>query len=63
MKMIDHQRDRMKLTENWARIVFRKSYIETLKDANGNIQHQRFFGHIVKTIASNHATADVGMRD
>ena len=52
MKSIDYQRGRMKLAENWARIVFRKSYIETLKDQNGFIQHQRFFGHIVKTIAS-----------
>ena len=61
MKNIDNQRGRMKLAENWARIVFRKSYIETLKDTNGVVQHQRFFGHIVKTIASKHATVDVDM--
>ena len=63
MKMIDHHRARMKLAENWARTVFRKSYIETLKDGNGVVQHQRFFGHLVKTIAPKHATADVPMRD
>ena len=63
MKNIDHQRVRMNLAENWARIVFRKSYIETLKDASGNIQHQRVFGHIVKTISSKQATAYVAMRD
>ena len=63
MKNIDHQRTRMNLAENWARIVFRKSYIESLKDQNGIIQHQRFYGHIVKTIAHKRSTADVPMRD
>ena len=63
MKNIDHQRARMYLAENWARIVFRKSYIETLKDQNGIIQHQRFFGHVVKTISHKRSTVDVPMHD
>ena len=63
MKNIEHHRARMKLAENWARIVFRKSYIETMKDQNGPIQRQRFYGHVVKTIAHKRSTADVPMRD
>ena len=63
MKNIEYQRSRMKIAENWARIVFRKSYIETLKDQNGIIQHQRFYGHVVKTISHKRSTADVPMRD
>ncbi len=63
MKVIERQRARINIAENWARIVFRKSYIETLKDQNGIIQQQRFYGHVVKTIANKRSTVDVPIRD
>ena len=63
MKKIERLRARIAPAENWARIVFRRSFIETLKEANGLINHQRFYGHIVKTIATKESTEEVAMRD